>query len=1350
MPQIVKMVFFSCLIIWLLFSADVGYAQENSPHSDLVFTHLTKDNGLPSLDVIDIIEDSQGFMWFGTSGGLVRYDGYEMKLYVYDELDETSISHNAVWFLFIDQSDNLWVGTIRGGLNRYNRATDDFTRFFHDPTDPTSLPDDDLKSMYQTLDGILWVGTSNGLGRFDPDAGSFVTYYHDPDDPNSIADNSIRSIYEDPETGALWLGTRRGGLSVFDPVTERATNYQHDPEDPTSLSDNSVDVVYAAEDGTMWIGTRDGLNRFLPESETFVRYYHDPEDDTTVGSNTIAALHEDHKGRFWVGTNIGADIFDPAAGTFTHYVYREDIATSLATGYIRTIYEDRVGAIWISTQTGGISRLSSLPVNFITYLHNSDNPRTISSNNVSSIMPAPQGGYWVIAQNALNYFDGRQFTRYPHDPDDPNGLPAQIVTVLPDQQGNLWIGTEAGKFGYYDLETEIFTAYPIPLPGGTGVVSLKTLDAHGNVWFGHEGRGLVRFDGEEFTFFMPDASNSDPNSFPDFYVSDVYYDVQQDTLWIGTSTLVKLNEDGETFTRYPLDPNNPLSLENRIRYIYQSRNGQLWLSSQNGLYRFDPDTGLYTARYTAADGFPHFPINQIEEDDDGVLWMNAVGMIVRFNPDTSAVTAYDIDDDLPSESLHALTGGVRGEMLTGGLDAGLTVFYPDRIVDNVNIPPVVLTELELFNLPVEIGAEDGILPANINVLDKLVLRFDQTFLTLGFAALNYDRPEKNQYAYMLEGFDNTWRVTTVERRFASYTNIPPGHYTFRVKASNNSGVWNEEGVSLLLEVKPPWWQTPWAYILYTLGAVGAILGLLQWRTYSVEKRHKALQLQAERDENILATIPTGLILVNPEHRVVMGNPIAREELPILAGVEIGETLAHFGSKPIEQLLNSPDDGLWHEVCVENGSGERYFAVLARAIIGEGAPHDWLVAFRDITLERSVQEKAMTQQRLASIGNFTAGIAHDFNNMLAVILLNAQLLKNTIEMNTAAEARCEASKTQLERISHQANAAHQLISQILDYSRQTVMERQAIDLSTVITEQGDLLSKLLTSDFTLTVNLDGAEDYYIYGDTTQIQQVLMNLVANARDAMPHGGDIDVRLSVSYMTESGGTAESSLPREWVALAVQDKGTGITDEMLPRIFEPFVTTKPIGKGTGLGLAQVSGIVKQHDGYIDVQTEMGRGSTFTLYFPRYDAPIVHFPSRPDSTDIMLGNGETILLVEDNSDLMETLGESLKIINYRVLSASDGEMAYHIWQERNEEIDIVVTDIVMPNMNGIDLFHAVDKAGAKQPFIFIAGHLLKSETEAQFDMLRAKGRVDWLRKPIHLGELSSILAIALRNQNMG
>ncbi|MCB9137443.1 MAG: response regulator [Caldilineaceae bacterium] len=1301
------------------------------------------------MDVIDIIEDSQGFIWFGTSGGLVRYDGYEMKLYVYDELDETSISHNAIWFLFIDQSDNLWVGTIRGGLNRYNRTTDDFTRFFHDPTDPASLPDDDLKSMYQTLDGALWVGTSNGLGRFDPDTDSFVTYRYNPDDPNSISDNSIRVIYEDPKTGLLWLGTRRGGLSIFDPATGQATNYLHDPVDTASLSNDSIDAIYQTKDGVMWIGTRDGLNRFLPESGTFVRYYHDPKDDATVGSNTIAALHEDRKGRFWVGTNVGVDIFDPVAGTFTHYVYREDIATSLAPGYIRTIYEDRVGAIWISTQSGGVSRLSSLPANFVTYLYNPDNPQTISSNNVSFIMPAPQGGYWVIAQNALNYFDGQRFTRYPHDPDDPNGLPAQIVTVLPDQQGNLWIGTEAGGFGYYDLETKIFTAYPIPPPGGTGVVSLKTLDNHGNVWFGHEGRGLVRFDGEEFTFFMPDASNADPTGFPDFYVSDVYYDAQWDTLWVGTSVLVKLNADGKTFTRYPLNPDNPLLLENRIRYIYQSRNGQLWLSSQNGLYRFDPATERYTDRYTTADGFPHFPINQIEEDDDGVLWMNAIDMIIRFNPVTSAVMTYNIDDDLPSESLRALTGGASGEMLAGGLDAGLTIFYPDRIVDNTNIPPVVLTELELFNLPVEIGAEDGILPASINVLDKLVLPFDQTFLTLGFAALNYDRPEKNQYAYMLEGFDDTWRVTTVERRFASYTNIPPGHYTFRVKASNNSGVWNEEGVSLAVEVKPPWWQTPWAYILYVLGAAGAVLGVVQWRTYSVEKRNKALQLQAERDENILATIPTGLILINPARRVVMGNPIAREELPALAGVEIGETIEHFGSRPIEQLLKSPDDGLWHEVCVDDGSGERYFAVLARAIIGEKAPHDWLVAFRDITLERSIQEKAMTQQRLASIGNFTAGIAHDFNNMLAVILLNAQLLKNTIEMNATPEIRCEASKTQLERISHQAGAAHQLISQILDYSRQTVMERQAINLSTVITEQGDLLSKLLTSDFTLTVGLDKAENYYIYGDATQIQQVLMNLVANARDAMPNGGAIDIRLAVSRVAKPSSAVESSLPREWITLTVQDEGTGIPDNMLSKIFEPFVTTKPVGKGTGLGLAQVSGIVEQHDGYIDVQTEAGRGSTFTLYFPRYDAPIVRFPSRPDSTDIVLGNGETILLVEDNSDLMETLGESLKIINYRVLPASDGEMAYHIWQERNEEIDIVVTDIVMPNMNGIELFHVLSEAGAKQSFIFIAGHLLKPETEMHFDMLRAKGGVDWLRKPIHLGELSSILATALSGRNI-
>lgn len=915
--------------------------------------------------------------------------------------------------------------------------------------------------------------------------------------------------------------------------------------------------------------------------------------------------------------------------------------------------------------------------------------------SITAILKDSQGyiwsGGWATGLNRLDEKTG-EFINYRSDPNDPNSLLIDnIATIFEDSNNNLWIGTYSG-LNRFDRETEQFTAYV--------------------------------------------NDPNDPNSIG-AGTARAIYESRSGELLIGTSEGGVGRFEPETGMFYPFTDYLEKAVDIGISFIHEDSDGTLWLATSRSLNKFDRETGSFT-RYTEQQGLPSVFIAGILEDETGNLWLSTLNGLSRFDPKTETFRNYDKKDGLADNSFST---GCYFQTQNGEMhfcsNSGFIAFRPENIKDNPYAPPVVITEFKLFNNPVPIEP-DSILQQPIMNTDQLTLSYRDKVFSFEFAALSFANPEKNRYRYMMSGFETKWNEVNSTQRLATYTNLDPGNYTFHVQGSNSDGVWNDVGVSLPIIITPPWWQTTSAYILYTLSAIMAVFGLVKWRTSSIEKRNQALQNQAKRVSNILDTVPTGLVIIDSTYRVIAVNPIAKKELYAIANSGINETITHLGNQPIEKLLESPIEGMWHEVTVNEQPSPRYFAVIARSIIDENNPKDWVLAFRDITIERSVQEKAAAQQRLASIGSFTAGIAHDLNNMLAVILLNVYMLRKLSSLNSK-------SKHQLERISNQAEDANRLVEQILAFSRKTVMERRAIDLSMVIQKQSDLLSQLLTSEFTLKTTFDESEDYHIYGDSIQIQQILTNLVTNARDAMPHGGAIEIRLATTNSAKSEDDIELSPHRNWVTVAVSDEGVGIPDDILPNIFEPFVTTKPTGKGTGLGLAQIFGIVKQHNGFINVQTKINEGSEFILYFPKYDGNVLYLAPEFDSVDVPQGNNEVILIVEDNSALLETLGESLRDINYRVLSASDGQEALDIWRKNYQSIDLVLTDTVMPNMSGVGLFNALKKAGSKQPIIFMTGHLLEHEAELQFETLRQQGLTDWVRKPVYFDELANLLAKVLQ-----
>lgn len=455
-----------------------------------------------------------------------------------------------------------------------------------------------------------------------------------------------------------------------------------------------------------------------------------------------------------------------------------------------------------------------------------------------------------------------------------------------------------------------------------------------------------------------------------------------------------------------------------------------------------------------------------------------------------------------------------------------------------------------------------------------------------------------------------------------------------------------------------------------------------------EQLLRTVQQQAERLRGIMYSVPDGVLLVQPDGAVAVANPPAREHLSHLAGARVGDRLTHLGHISLHALLASPDDGPWHEIEYK----DRVFEVAARSVEDRG----WVFVLRDVTETRMVQRQLQRQERLAAVGQMAAGIAHDFNNILGVILLQAELMG--LSSRLAA-----AEKERLAIIAGHAQRAADLTQQILDFSRHTPLERQPLDLLALLKEEVRMLRRTLPENIEADLAYEPG-DYTVVADPARVQQVVMNLAVNARDAMPQGGRLRFRLA-PLRVDNGAVAPlpRMAPGDWIRLTVADEGQGMDEDVLDHLFEPFFSTKAPGKGTGLGLSQVHGIIAQHDGHITVASEPGQGATFTIYLPAQSAPARAAALPAD--ELPRGNGERLLIVEDEPSLRQAMAETLQLAHYDVLQAQNGEEALALVANGPPDVALVLSDIIMPGLGGVELYEALRQRQWLGPVIFLTGH---------------------------------------------
>jgi signal transduction histidine kinase/ActR/RegA family two-component response regulator len=494
-----------------------------------------------------------------------------------------------------------------------------------------------------------------------------------------------------------------------------------------------------------------------------------------------------------------------------------------------------------------------------------------------------------------------------------------------------------------------------------------------------------------------------------------------------------------------------------------------------------------------------------------------------------------------------------------------------------------------------------------------------------------------------------------------------------------------------------------------------------------------LQEQTRRMQEIVNSVPEGMLLLDAEGRILLANPVARSYLEFLGLGGVGDTLSGIGKRSLASLLTFPPDGsMWHEVRVDS----RSFEVSARPLRGETSRERWVLMLRDVTRERAMQQHVQQQERLAAVGQLAAGVAHDFNNIMAVIVLYADMaLRSDVPSKT---------KEQMRTIVQQGKRATDLIQQLLDFSRRGDFEQRPLDLVSFLKEQVKLLARTLPDNIEISFE-SKRTTCPIGGDPTRLQQAVMNLVVNARDAIIDGGHISLVLDCLEFNE---TKDAPLPEMqpgvWARLVVQDTGAGISSDILSHIFDPFFTTKQPGKGSGLGLAQVYGIVKQHGGEIAVDSQIDEGTTFTLYFPLIASEeVATVQEKPLSTSLSQGNREKILIVEDNLSTLQALIQSLEMLNYHVVAARDGVEALERL-DQHPEIAVILSDLVMPRMGGIDLLDELSASGVNTPVVILSGHAEVG------DLARLEAETSlfaWLPKPVNLEELAKVIAQALEKR---
>ncbi|WP_456462526.1 hybrid sensor histidine kinase/response regulator transcription factor [Reichenbachiella sp.] len=837
-----KGVLLSTLVVLLTFSGIIPVVGQNIP--ELKFKHYGLDHGLSQVTAICLLEDQQGYIWVGTQDGLNRFNGYNFKAFRSDPEKPNSISDGHVNCIIEDSSGRIIIGT-RNGLNLYDAKKEIFEVVLKDPEQSNSLSDNHVTALLEDSRKRIWIGTKDGLNLMNPQDLTFEDLEKNSSSATALSDNYITSLLEDKK-GNLWIGTKKG-LNSIGIENGTIVSFLHDPSDIFSLSSDEITKVFQDSQQQIWVGTREGLNQLDPINNKFSRFLHDPFDAQSISDNHILNIYQDSNDRLWISTaNGGLNLLNAGNDAFVGYQHNKDDPKSLSNNTVWSILEDHSKNLWVGVSNRGLNFHDPRSRNFAHYRYNPGSKISLQDNAVRSILLDDKDQLWVGSFTGLTVIDRKNNAsrRYRHIPGDSYSLSANyVISLSQDYKNRLWIGTGSG-LNLYQPDDDRFIRFD-----GNDEVSLENIeiesilqDRQHQMWIGTNKKGVFRIDLDEDKINRYDIQ-SDKTSSNQSRVACLVQD-SKNRIWLGSAVgLFLFNSQAGVFELVESD----VLVRNEVTNITEDPKGRIWIGSKSGFHLFDPKTKALKT-YHEKDGLSNAFIYGALADDTGNLWLSTNKGLNKFNPDRGTFVTYDQSDGLQSDEFNgkAYHKDRYGFMYFGGVN-GLSIFHPDSVEENTDLPHVVLTDFLLFNQSVQVN-DSSVLKQSLNYQEEIVLDYSQDMFAFEFAALNYKQPEKNQFAYKLEPFNEDWIYTDYKDRKAVYTRVPAGSYTFSVKASNDDGYWNEQGQSIKLTILPPWWKTWWAISLYVMMSFVIIffIARFQWRKIQLKNRLSLEKKEAEQ------------------------------------------------------------------------------------------------------------------------------------------------------------------------------------------------------------------------------------------------------------------------------------------------------------------------------------------------------------------------------------------------------------------------------------------------------------------------------------------------------------------------
>lgn len=854
----VNLVFRWCLLVVLLCQTILAKAAV-AGQDNIRFGRYTQQQGLSQQAVMAVMQDRNGFMWFATQEGLNRFDGYQFRVFYHNPDNANSLSNDAVYSIIEDHQGYLWLGTYGGGLDRFDPVSETFT---HYTKKSHQLSSDRINVVFEDKDNTLWVGTDGGgLNRLHKSGLSFEVYRHDKSTLSSLNHDNVKSIHQDG-LGRLWIGTD-SGLNLFDAQSNRFENFKTDAAAPMPLKSGSIRALFSDKQSNVWVGTNKSGLSLIDRDQSYAQYQHNDNDIRSLCHNRVRDILEDNKGVIWIATDNGLCQWQPQSQAFLSFTHDPKDLYSLGDNRTLSLYQDRGGVLWLGT-FGGLNKWT--PSGFAHYRQSPGNQNSLSSNIINAFgqnLKDPQGDIWVGSYDGLNRLNSvtEQIQRI----EPENGLSDNRIMSLKVESNKtgaiVWIGTRGGGLDRYDPATNRVTNFhhdetdPTSI-SGNGITDIFE-DQNGEMWVAAYGGGLNKFNRQNNTlnktrYFSHFRHNpKQPNSLS----SDRIVTIAQSKdgfLWIGTEEggLNRFDSATGEFKRYRHDQTDSDSLSSDAVFsIIEGPGGDLWIGTWGGgLNRWraqDRHKGIVRfEHYGKQQGLLSTMIYDIVTDQQGQLWFSSNRGLTRFDPVTKQFRLFDVSHGLQDNEFNHNAAFVSntGQLFFGGSN-GFNAFYPDKIASNNHQPPVVLTGIQKLN------TQTGTVNVMMGMLD-MVFGYQDYALSFDFAGLDYTAPQKNRYMYKLEGFDQDW-VDIGQARRTTFTNLPADDYVFRVKASNNDGVWSEQGLAVNIRVTPPPWKTWWAYSLYSLVILSIIGAYL--KAHRAKLREKAEYSRHLENQVVLRT-----------------------------------------------------------------------------------------------------------------------------------------------------------------------------------------------------------------------------------------------------------------------------------------------------------------------------------------------------------------------------------------------------------------------------------------------------------------------------------------------------------------